>query len=91
MVRYILALAILRERSPESEQRAQNYKDGSEPDGRGGILRMTQDGQPLGKGILGNTYPLNLYYAYGIRNSFGMDFDPVTGELMGYRKWTRSW
>ena len=35
----------------------------------------------LGKGILGNTYPLNLYYAYGIRNSFGMDFDPVTGKL----------
>jgi len=24
---------------------------------------------------------LNLYYAYGIRNSFGMDFDPVTGNL----------
>jgi glucose/arabinose dehydrogenase len=22
-----------------------------------------------------------LYYAYGIRNSFGMDFDPVTGKL----------
>ena len=21
------------------------------------------------------------YYAYGIRNSFGMDFDPVTGKL----------
>ena len=26
-------------------------------------------------------YPLNLYYAYGIRNSFGMDFDPLTGNL----------
>ncbi len=24
---------------------------------------------------------LNLYYAYGIRNSFGIDFDPVTGYL----------
>jgi aldose sugar dehydrogenase len=24
---------------------------------------------------------LNYYYAYGIRNSFGMDFDPVTGKL----------
>ncbi len=61
--------------------KAQNYKDGSKPDGRGGILRMTQDGKVLGKGILGNTYPLNLYYAYGIRNSFGMDFDPITGKL----------
>ncbi|HZC20111.1 MAG TPA: PQQ-dependent sugar dehydrogenase, partial [Nitrososphaeraceae archaeon] len=26
-------------------------------------------------------FPLNLYYAYGIRNSFGMDFDPLTGKL----------
>ena len=24
---------------------------------------------------------MNLYYAYGIRNSFGIDFDPVTGRL----------
>ena len=24
---------------------------------------------------------MNLYYAYGIRNSFGLDFDPVTGKL----------
>jgi aldose sugar dehydrogenase len=24
---------------------------------------------------------LNYYYAYGIRNSFGMDFDPVAGKL----------
>jgi aldose sugar dehydrogenase len=24
---------------------------------------------------------LRRYYAYGIRNSFGMDFDPVTGKL----------
>ena len=23
----------------------------------------------------------NLYYAYGIKNSFGIDFDPVTGKL----------
>ena len=28
------------------------------------------------------------YYAYGIRNSFSMDFDPVTGKTMGYRKLT---
>ena len=23
----------------------------------------------------------NLYYAYGIKNSFGFDFDPVTGKM----------
>ena len=59
---------------------AQNYNDSS-ADGTGGIIRVTQDGKPIGKGILGNTYPLNLYYAYGIRNSYGIDFDPISGKL----------
>src|SRR5215211_4889004 len=50
------------------------------------LTRITQDGRPVGilgddDGILGNTHPLNLYYAYGIRNSFGFDFDPVTGNI----------
>jgi aldose sugar dehydrogenase len=54
------------------------------PDGRSGILRVTQDGQAVltkGKGIIGDEDPLNKYYAYGIRNSFGIDFDPVSGIL----------
>jgi glucose/arabinose dehydrogenase len=64
------------------ETQAQNYPDGVPVDGRSGILRITQDGQPVGEhGILGDEIPLNLYYAYGIRNSFGIDFDPVTGNL----------
>ena len=53
----------------------------SSADGRGGILRVTQNGEAVGGGILGNTYPLDLYYAYGMRNSFGIDFDPITGKL----------
>jgi glucose/arabinose dehydrogenase len=61
--------------------KAQNNKTGQEPDGTGGILRITQNGEPVGNGILGDSFPLNLYYAYGIRNSFGIDFDPVTGKL----------
>jgi aldose sugar dehydrogenase len=64
---------------------AQNQESGGEPDGTSGILRITQDGRPVGigngGGILGDSYPLNLYYAYGIRNSFGFDFDPVTGNI----------
>lgn len=60
---------------------AQNIKNGTLPDGTSGILRMTFDGQAPSSNILGKTYPLNLYYAYGIRNSFGIDFDPVTGKL----------
>ncbi len=65
--------------------KTQNYEDGEPVDGRAGILRLTQDGYPVlnakGSGILGNKYPLNVYYAYGIRNSFGIDFDPVTRKL----------
>jgi aldose sugar dehydrogenase len=61
--------------------KTQNYEDGKPVDGRAGVLRITQDGKPVGKGILGSEYPLNLYYAYGVKNSFGIDFDPVTGKL----------
>jgi aldose sugar dehydrogenase len=51
-------------------------------DGRSGILRVTQNGEVVdGKGLLGDEHAQNKYYAYGIRNSFGMDFDPVTGNL----------
>jgi glucose/arabinose dehydrogenase len=53
----------------------------SPADGTGGILRITLNGKPVGDGIIGDKLPLNLYYAYGIRNSFGMDFDPITGNL----------
>jgi len=63
------------------ETRTQNYQNGSSPDGRSGILRVTQDGKPVGNGVLGNEFPLDLYFAYGIRNSFGIDWDPVTGNL----------
>jgi glucose/arabinose dehydrogenase len=62
--------------------KAQNYENGPDPDGRAGILRITQDGQTVnGEGILGNKHPLDMYYAYGIRSSFGIDFDPLTGNL----------
>jgi len=68
--------------SEESETLAQNFPDGVEPDGRSGILRITQDGNQVPNGgIIGDEAPLSLYYAYGIRNSFGINFDPVTGNL----------
>ena len=52
-----------------------NYQDGAEVDGRGGILRITQDGSPVAEGgILGDEPPLNMYYAYGIRNSLWYGF-----------------
>jgi aldose sugar dehydrogenase len=61
---------------------AENNPNGIAPDGTWGILRVTQDGQivdnpPLGSGGIASS----LYYAYGMRDTFGMDFDPVTGNL----------
>ena len=46
-------------------------------DPRGKILRMT----PLGKRPDDNPLRRSKVFAYGIRNSIGFDFDPVTGEL----------
>ena len=63
------------------DTRVQNIINGTAPDGRAGILRVTQDGDPVDHGLLGNDYPLSVYYAYGIKNSFGIGFDPVTGNL----------
>jgi glucose/arabinose dehydrogenase len=68
-------------RYKQYETMTQNYPEGIVPDGRSGILAVTQDGKPTGKLTLGNSFPLNIYYAYGIRNSFGIDWDPVTGYL----------
>jgi aldose sugar dehydrogenase len=74
---------------------AQNIKGVDPADGSSGVLVVQQNGEPGLKsieeengegggrnlGVLGYENPLNLYYAYGIRNSFGMDFDPLTENL----------
>jgi len=62
---------------------AQNILTGPAPNGLGGVLRITQDGGLVDPDnpIFGEGLPLNIYYAMGIRNSFGMDFDPLTGNL----------
>jgi glucose/arabinose dehydrogenase len=70
------------------ETQAQNFEDGSPPDGTSGILRVDSEGNPFPDAILvdeedddDDDSMLQYYYAYGIRNSFGMDFDPVTGNI----------
>jgi aldose sugar dehydrogenase len=64
----------------DKKTKAQNYENGTEPDGRSGILRIAKDGKATDP-IIGDQSILNLYYAYGIRSSFGIDFDPVSGKL----------
>jgi glucose/arabinose dehydrogenase len=66
---------------PGRKTKASNFVYGNDADGSGGILRITPDGETVGNGILGSTHPLDKYFAYGIRNSYGIDFDPVTGFL----------
>ena len=78
---YLLVGSVSSDKSDRLDTMAMNIKDALQPDGRAGILRFTQDGKPVGKGILGNKYPLNLYYAYGMRNGFGMGFDPISKRL----------
>ncbi|MFL6510832.1 MAG: PQQ-dependent sugar dehydrogenase [Nitrososphaera sp.] len=64
------------------ETQAQNFEDGPPPDGTSGIMRITQDGKVADiQGIISDEIPQNLYYGYGMRQSFGMEFDPVTGYL----------
>src|SRR5919108_2542821 len=62
----------------------QNFPDGPPPDDTGSIFRINpEDGSaaPNNPFISGGTDVLNKYYAYGIRNSFGIAFDPLTGNL----------
>jgi len=62
------------------DSKTENIKAGKEPYGTAGILRVDQDGKGVSS-ILGDTGNLSKYYAYGIRNSFGLAFDPITGDL----------
>jgi glucose/arabinose dehydrogenase len=61
--------------------KAQNFEKGPYADGTSGVLRITQDGEIAESGMLDPTAKMDTYFAYGIRNSFGMDFDPITGKL----------
>jgi glucose/arabinose dehydrogenase len=60
-----------------------NNKDSPiKAEGMGGILAFNHNGGPISSnGLLGTEDALNRYYAYGVRNGFGLDFDPITGKL----------
>ncbi len=70
------------------DQRTANIETGGTTERLGAILRI----QPNGSGIATNPFnarrqtgrtrePVADVYAYGVRNSFGIAFDPVTGAL----------
>jgi glucose/arabinose dehydrogenase len=65
----------------QREGQLQNIQSGPNPDDSGVIFRVNpQDGSAAGDNPFQGD-PLNRYFAYGVRNSFGMAFDPITGIL----------
>jgi aldose sugar dehydrogenase len=59
----------------------QNVLEGPLPDDTSVILRVDYNGNGVGNALSGGGADLSKYYAYGVRNSFGFDFDPLTGIL----------
>lgn len=61
-----------------------NDASGREPDDKSVVYRIDRE---TSEGVEDNPFYgsenelLHRYYAYGIRNSFGLDFDPVTNQL----------
>jgi aldose sugar dehydrogenase len=62
----------------------QNIKDGPGPDNTSAIFRVKpNDGSaPMDNPFIKDpNNAMHKYYAYGVRNSFGITFDPLTGNL----------
>jgi len=60
----------------------QNFPAGAGPDDTGVIFRINDDGSiPMDNPFFSLGGQLARYYAYGVRNSFGLAFDPLTAEL----------
>lgn len=62
----------------------QNIPGSSSVSDTGMVFRINQDGTPDERNPFFNKLSnrtVDKYYAYGIRNSFGITFDPVTGDL----------
>ena len=66
----------------------QNFRDGPPPDASSVILKFNAtdgtgapDNPFFNVTQYGSTNQIEEYYAYGIRNSFGLAIDPVNGTL----------
>jgi glucose/arabinose dehydrogenase len=60
--------------------RVQNFENGSAADGTSGILRIGKNGE-VPEPVIGTGSFGKYYFAYGMRSSYGMNFDPLTGML----------
>jgi glucose/arabinose dehydrogenase len=64
--------------------KTQNIPSGPGPELAGVIIRTGRDGAPLPDNPFYDPAaadPLDSIFAYGVRNSFGLTFDPLTGRL----------
>lgn len=59
----------------------QNVKTGAAFENSSVVFRIDMDGNPVADGPFNASKVSSGVYAYGIRNSYGMDFDPLTGKL----------
>lgn len=68
----------------------QNNAGGAPPNDTSVILGLNDDGTtPKNNPFFSQGDPV--YFAYGIRNSFGMAFDPVTGKLWNTENGPANW
>jgi len=59
----------------------QNVKTGAAFENSSVVFRIDKDGNPVADGPFNASKVSSGVYAYGIRNSYGIDFDPLTGKL----------
>jgi glucose/arabinose dehydrogenase len=61
--------------------RAQNDKEGENANGTSVIYKIKMDGEPAEGDPFVDDPSLAKFYAYGIRNSFGLEIDSITGHV----------
>ena len=70
----------------------QNNSGGAAPNDTSVILRLNDDGTaPKNNPFYSQGGVVAKYFAYGIRNSFGMAFDPVSGKLWNTENGPANW
>jgi glucose/arabinose dehydrogenase len=70
----------------------QNNSAGAAPDSTSVIVRLNDDGTtPQDNPFRAQGGVVAQYFAYGIRNSFGMAFDPMTGKLWNTENGAMNW